>query len=161
MCQASTCGRVLARARVQVLQNSASRMVVLRFTTLSARDCHWRNPRKINYREHSNIKSARVRALTCQAKWPRRCRWFQHSSGIEPMSPDSLRPVLITKPLVRINYLKKTSYFATSNWFFRYRTVVPGFFKLNIKARHEIIVEIREFLNASLWSIHLIAFDID
>ena len=46
MCQASTCGRVRARARVQVLQNSGSRMVVLRFTTLSARDRHWRNPRK-------------------------------------------------------------------------------------------------------------------
>ena len=41
--------------------------------------------------------------------------------------------------------------------FFAYRTVVLGFFKLNIKARHEI----REFLNANLWSIHLIAFDID
>ena len=35
---ALTCGRVQARARVQVLQNSASQMVVLRFTTLSARD---------------------------------------------------------------------------------------------------------------------------
>ena len=33
--------RVLARARVQVLQNSGSRMVVLRFTTLSALDRHW------------------------------------------------------------------------------------------------------------------------
>ena len=33
-------GRVLARARVQVLQNSVGRMVVLRFTTLSARDQH-------------------------------------------------------------------------------------------------------------------------
>ena len=48
----------------QVLQNSASWMVVLRFTTLSARDRHWRNPRKKNYRERSNIKSARVSALT-------------------------------------------------------------------------------------------------
>ena len=37
---ALTCGRVQARARVQVLQNSASQMVVLRFTTLSARDRH-------------------------------------------------------------------------------------------------------------------------
>ena len=64
MCQASTSGQVLARARVQVLQNSGSRMVVLRFTTLSARDRHWRNPRKKNYRERSNIKSVRVSALT-------------------------------------------------------------------------------------------------
>ena len=41
--------------------------------------------------------------------------------------------------------------------FLEYRTVVLGFFNLNIKARHEI----REFLNANLWSIHLITFDID
>ena len=100
----------------------------------------------------------------CHAKWPRSKRRFQYSSGIEPMSPDSLKPVLITKPLVCINWSKKTvydsSYFATCKWFLAYRsnrTVVLGFFKLNIKARHEI----REFLNANLWSIHLIAFDID
>ena len=41
-----------------------SQMVVLRFTTLSARDRHWRNPRRKNYTERSNIKSARVSALT-------------------------------------------------------------------------------------------------
>ena len=116
MCQARTCGRVRARVRVQVPQNSESQMVVLRFTTLSARDRHWRNPRKKNYRESSNIKSARVSALTGSvsrkmaktrqsvlAKWPNRCRAFQHSSGIEPKSPHPLRPVSITKPLDRIN----------------------------------------------------------
>ena len=52
--EASTCGQVRARAWVQVLQNSGSQMVVLRFTTLSAQSCqwwcqhrdhHWRNPR--------------------------------------------------------------------------------------------------------------------
>ena len=37
---ARTCGQVLAWARVQVLQNSGSRMVALRFTTRSARDRH-------------------------------------------------------------------------------------------------------------------------
>ena len=41
--------------------------------------------------------------------------------------------------------------------FLAYRSVVLRFFKLNIKARHQI----REFLNANLRSIHLIAFDID
>ena len=41
--------------------------------------------------------------------------------------------------------------------FLVYRTVVLRFFNLNIKARHEI----PEFLNVNLWSIHLIAFDID
>ena len=40
MRQASTCGRVLAWAQVQVLQNSGSQMVVLEFTTLPARDRH-------------------------------------------------------------------------------------------------------------------------
>ena len=33
MCQAYTCGRLLARTRVQVFRNGRSRMVVLRFTT--------------------------------------------------------------------------------------------------------------------------------
>ena len=41
--------------------------------------------------------------------------------------------------------------------FFACRTVVIGLFKLNIKARHEI----PEFLNANLWLIHLITFNID
>ena len=44
-----------------------------------------------------------------------------------------------------------------ATYYFAHRTVVLAFFKLNIKARHKI----REFLNANLWSIHLIAFDID
>ena len=57
-------GELRALARVQVFQNSGSQMVVLRFTTLSARDLHWRNPRKKNYRERSNMKSARVSVLT-------------------------------------------------------------------------------------------------
>ena len=63
MCQASTSGQVLALARVQVLQNSGSLMVVLRFTTLSALDCHWhwRNPRKKNRAQE--YKSACVSAL--------------------------------------------------------------------------------------------------
>ena len=52
------------RARLQVLQNSGSRMFMFRVKTLSARDRHWRNPRKKNYRERSNIKSACVSALT-------------------------------------------------------------------------------------------------
>ena len=79
MCQARTSGR----------ENSGSQMVVLRFTTLSAWDRHWRNPRKKNYREHSNIKP-RVSVhwqAQCHAKWPRGSREFQHSSGIEPKSP--------------------------------------------------------------------------
>ena len=86
---------------------------------------------KKNYRECSNIKSARVSALTGSApgKWPRRGRAFQHSSGIEPriegiesMSPDSLPLASTTKPLCHIKCWKKTvydlSYFATCNRIF-------------------------------------------
>ena len=65
----------------------------------------------------------------CHAKWPWRYRAFQHSSGIEPKSSDSLRPVLTTKPLIRIksrkNLVHESSYFANCNQFFRlqdYRT---------------------------------------
>ena len=58
----------------------------------------------------------------CHAKRLRRCRAFQHSSGIEPKSPDSLWPALTSKPLVSINNRKRTvhelSYFATCNRFF-------------------------------------------
>ena len=63
------------------------------------------------YRERSNIKSARVSALTgslaqCHAKWQRRCRRIQHHAGIKPMSPDYQRPALTTQPLFRIDWLK-------------------------------------------------------
>ena len=67
----------------------------LRFTTLSARDGHWQNPRKKNYRECSNIKACLLvhwRAL-CHLKWPRGCKDTQLSqlpSGIKPKSPYSL-----------------------------------------------------------------------
>ena len=58
MCQASTCGRLLARARVQALQISGSQMVCQReiFTDKIQEDK--------NHRERDNVKSARVSALT-------------------------------------------------------------------------------------------------
>ena len=51
------------QARLKVLQNSGSWMLILRLRvkTLSARDCYWRNSR--NYRERSNIK-ARVSGIS-------------------------------------------------------------------------------------------------
>ena len=45
---------------------------------------------------------------------------------------------------------------ATCNRFLACRIVVLGLIRLNIKARHDI----PEFLNANLWSIHLITFKI-
>ena len=79
-------------------------MVMLRFKTLSARDRHRRNPRKKNYREHSNIKK---RACQCTdglsaTQNGRGIAETQHHAGIEHISPDSLRPALTTQPLVRI-----------------------------------------------------------
>ena len=63
MCQASTCGRVLgrgSRASVQVLQNRGSQMVVLRFITLSAQDCHWWNPREKKLYTHVIVLAGSV-----------------------------------------------------------------------------------------------------
>ena len=136
-------------------------MVELRFTTLSARDLHWRNPRK-KIIESAAIWKARVSVHSqaqCHAKWPRSGRGFQQESN-------SSRPTLCnqSQPLshwfVSIARKKRcmTRHISPpATEFLAYKTVVLGFFKLNIKARHEI----REFLNAYHWSIHLIAFDID
>ena len=55
---------MLARARFQVLQNSASRMVVLRFTTCQREIVTDEIQERKNYRQRSNIKSAPVNALT-------------------------------------------------------------------------------------------------
>ena len=61
MRQAFTCGRVRApgRLRLQVLQNSESRMFILRVTNLSARDHHWLSSRFEKCPARSNIKSGR------------------------------------------------------------------------------------------------------
>ena len=113
----------------------------------SARDRHRRNPRKKNIerahwaQRYKKRVSVHWRAQ-CHAKWTRRSKEFQLSSGIKPMPPNSLLLTLTTKPLVRINYSKKTvndsSYFATCkfgcSWNFCVQdcrsTVVLGFFQL-------------------------------
>ena len=59
-------GKCGPRVRVQVLQYSGSGtsgMVVLRFTTLFARDRHWRNPRK------KKIESAAIRKARVSVHW--------------------------------------------------------------------------------------------
>ena len=137
MCQAHTRGWVLARARVQVLQNSGSQMVVLRFTTLSARDCHWRSPRKKKL-SRAHWQQYKKRACQCTDKL-NRGRGFHYSSGIEPKSPDPLQPVLITMPLIRIIWLKKmvydSSYFATCNWIFCVKDCRPRIFQLEYQGQ--------------------------
>ena len=117
------------------------------------------NPRK-KIIESPAMEKARVSVhwrAQCHAKWPRGATALQHSSGFEPKSPDLLWLTLTTKPLVRINYSKKLymtrRIFATCKLLqlMLSRTGLSyfGIFKLNIKARNEI----REFLNANLWSI--------
>ena len=76
------------------------------------------NPREKKDREHSNIKSKSVSALTGSV--PRKmAKAQQNSSGIEPKLTNSLLLTLTTKPLVHISYLKKmvylSLYFATCN----------------------------------------------
>ena len=76
-------------------KNSASWMVLLRFTTLSARDHHWRNPRKTNYREHSNIKIESVSAtckhlvfvLASQTRASRAGEWSQELGSTQLILP--------------------------------------------------------------------------
>ena len=73
MRQASTCGRVPTWARLQVPQNSGSRMFIIRVKPLSVRDRNWRIREKESCREGSNIK-ARVSMhwrVQCHAKRPR------------------------------------------------------------------------------------------
>ena len=110
MCQAS-------RTLVQVLQNSGSQIVVLRFTTLSAQDSHRRNPQKKNHRKHSNIKSECVSVLTGSV--PHKMAevllmfsaLFRNRTHVPWLSATSL-----------VNCLKKTlydsTYFSTCNQFF-------------------------------------------
>ena len=163
MCQPSTCEWVLARARVQVLQNSGSRTLVLRFTTLSARGNHLRNPRKKNW-ERSKIKSARVSALDgqwraqCHAKWPRRDEGVQLSSGIEPKSPDSLKLTLINKSFVSIARKKRydSSFFATCNQFFCVQDCPSRIVQVECQGqtRNTRILERKPLINTSYSILH-------
>ena len=93
------------RARLQVLQNSGSRMFLLKVEVLVARDRHWRNLRGKN-RKSSNTKARvsvhwRQRRAHCHTKWPRGCREFQHPAGFKTTPPDSLQLAITTKPGVR------------------------------------------------------------
>ena len=111
MRQAHTCGRVGPLAWLQVLQNSGSWMFRLRVKTLSARDRRWQNPRKQNYREHSNIKARNFSPLTFSV--PRKTAGEQQRvpapCWIRILSPDSLRFAANTKPCICINLPQKNS----------------------------------------------------
>ena len=119
--------------------------------------------KKKEYRERSFIKSARVSALTGLV--PRKMAEEQKSISVLIRNRTQVDRLSVT----HLNSYAINPYHGfeiTGMWlvvfrhlqpiFFAYRTVVLRLFKLNIKARHEI----PEFLNANLWSIHFIAFDI-
>ena len=105
--------------------------------------------------------STRVSALTgselSATQWLRRCKALQHSSGIEPKTPDSLWPVLTTKPLVRINGLKKTvydsPYFTTCNfnlklnWFFCIQNCNSWIFQVEYQGQR--ILECKPLIDTS------------
>ena len=135
--------------------------VIPRIRGRAAQDRHWRNPGKKNFRERSNIKSVRASHWQAQfhAKWPKR------------QSVSALLRTRTQVAILTVTHLHQQGSYQLPErngiWlvvfrhlqtnFLAHRTVVLRFFKLNIKARHEI----RRFWNANLWSIHLIAFDTD
>ena len=101
MYQARTCGRVLAQDRVQVLQQCKSDGRVKIYNFVSARSPLTKSKKEKINREHSNIKSAGVSALTGSVPLKMakgRGKGIQHPAGIEPMSHETLQPVLTTKP---------------------------------------------------------------
>ena len=102
MCKASTCWRVRARARVQVLQNSASWLVVLRFTTLSARDCHSatdeiKEKKLYRVQQYNKPEYQCIDGLSATQNGRGAAKGFSTHQD-KPISPDSLQPVLTTKP---------------------------------------------------------------
>ena len=120
------------RARLQELQNSRS-WIFVKSQTLSARYRHWRNSREKNYRDRCNIK-ARV-LVTLTGAVPRKMAEGRHKgfapARIVPMSP-------CRQTYCNLNHWAIDSF----RWISR-----PG-------TKYY-------FLNANLWSIHIIAFDID
>ena len=124
---------------------------------------HWWNQRKKNI-ESSAILKARVSVhwrAHCHAKWLRRCRAFHHSSGIKPHVADSLLLPLTTKPFVHINCWKKKGICLVV---FRYLQQIFGvqdsrtwIFQLEYQGQTLYM----RILEHNLWSIHLIALDIE
>ena len=87
------------RARLQVLKISTCRMLILRVTSQSVRDCHsdWGNSSKKYHRECSKTKvliSVHWWAQ-CNSKWPRGCRDFQYPEEIKLMSTNSMWLILL------------------------------------------------------------------
>ena len=157
MCQAS-CGLVLARARVQVLQkkcNSDGSIEI--YNSISARWPLTKSKKNKNYRECSNIKSARINALTGSV--PRKMaealqrvsalnRNGSHVAGLSAAS-------LIHLAIGSYQLLKKTvydsSYFATCNWFFGVQDCRTRIFQLEYQGqtRNTRILERKPLIDTS------------
>ena len=93
MCQTSTSGLLLARAQVQVLQNSGQCYDLHLFQRKIATDAI---QEKKNYRERSNIKSARASAL--MGSVPRKMAMGEAEGLSTDQDPHYVRPTLTTKP---------------------------------------------------------------
>ena len=178
MCQASTCGRVLAPA--QVLQKQCHYSGSPIYNSVSPRSPLTKSKGKKIYRavRAHNIKareSVHWRAQ-CHAKWPRGSREFQHSSGIEPkanhfagLSETHLNHSAIglyqlpeknsTGPTTGLIIFCQLHWTVILGWFKLYRTVILGWFKLNIKARvarHEIQRKCNNMKKRSTWNLQRI-----
>ena len=130
--------------------------------SLSARDRHWRNQKNKNI-ESSNIKaceSVYCRAQ-CHAKWAivqqRVSAPCKNRTQVARLTIDHWAISSYRSPERNIIWLVVSHNLEGWNHIFACRIVVLGLLRLYIKTRHDI----EEFLTANLWSIHLIAFDID
>ena len=143
------------QARLHVLQNSGSRMLMLRVKILSARDRRWRNSGGGPGGRGEIIVGAAILKCECQCTdglSDTQNGWGEGSFNTlrkwNPLSRPAQRKVCIDLP-------KKTahdsSYLATVNQFFTCRIVFLKLLKLNIKARQDI----PEFLTTALRSIAL------
>ena len=146
-------------AQLQVLQNSGSRMFMLRVKTLSVRDRQWQDPRK---RECSNIKAS------VSVHWQAQCQ--QNGQGQQRVSESYWDQTHVGRlTTTRLNdwaigsyqFLEENSIWlvTTSNFqsMFCLQDCWSRIAQVKYQARHDI----PEFLNANRWLIHHISLDMD
>ena len=88
------------------------------------------------------------------AKWPKGSKEFQHPPRIEPKLPDSLEITLTTEPWVCINLLKKNRIWLVIFW-------VMDCCSWIAQVEYQGHTLYTRILEANLWSVHLITFNID
>ena len=153
-------GRVRARARVQILQNSGGRMVVLRFTTLSARD----RTDEIQERKLENHRVSVHRRAQCNATWQRGCRDFQQPAQVLRKSNQS-RPTLYDslKPLSHrfISVHRKNGIFLVESLNLQPIFLLTGCRSRIVQVEYQGQTRYTRILERNLLSIYVITFNID